>query len=511
MVRQAALGRQEPKPAMNDSGKSDRSIVPAKSPNKVGQPIAEATEGRERTKGNADQQNAPRTQGRTSASNALDRVREAARRSKDAKFTALLHHVTIERLRNAFLDLKRQAAPGVDGITWEQYEDNLEESLRDLHSRVHRGAYRAKPTRRTFIPKADGRQRPLGIVSLEDKILQRAVAEVLEAIYESDFLGFSYGFRPGRSPHQALDALAVGIYRRKVKWMLDADIRGFFDTINHEWLVKFLGHRIADRRLLRLIQKWLRAGVMEQGKWAESKEGTPQGAPISPLLANLYLHYVLDLWVQKWRNRPEVGDVIIVRFADDFILGFQYRSVAKRFRDELRERLRKFALELHAEKTRLIEFGAFAAENRRERGLGKPETFNFLGFTHICARTTKGGFLLRRHTTRQRLQAKLREVKTELRRRWHLPVPEQGRWLGSVVRGHFAYYAVPTNSRALRGFYDRVQRHWLRVLRRRSQRDETNWQRIREYSARWLPKPRIQHPWPMDRFVVTTRGRSPVR
>jgi len=511
MARQAALGRQEPKPAMNGPGKSDGPIVPTKSPNNAREPAAEAVEGRGPTQGNAGQQNASRTQSRTSAPSALDRVREAASRNKKAKFTALLHHVTVDRLRGAFLSLKRKATPGVDGVTWRQYETNLEENLRDLHSRVHRRAYRAKPARRAYIPKADGRQRPLGIASLEDKILQRAVVEVLEAIYEKDFLGFSYGFRPGRSPHHALDALAVGIYRRRVNWVLDADIRGFFDAINHEWLLQFLEHRIADRRLLRLIQKWLSAGVMENGEWSQSREGTPQGAPISPLLANLYLHYVLDLWIQKWRNRPEAGEVIITRFADDFIVGFQHRSVATRFREDLGRRLQRFSLELHPEKTRLIEFGAYAAENRKRRVLGKPETFNFLGFTHICSRSRSGGFLLKRHTMRKRMWAKLREVKTELRRRRHQPMPEQGKWLSSVVRGYYSYYAVPTNSRALQAFDRRVKRHWLRALRRRSQRHRLTWKRMVKHFERWLPKPRIQHPWPDERFDVRTRGRSPVR
>jgi len=511
MARRAALGRQKPKPAMNGTGKSDRSIVPTKSPNKPRELAAEAAEGRGRTKGNRGQQNAPRTQSRTSAPSALDRVREAARRNKKAKFTALLHHVTIDRLRSCFQAVHKEAAPGVDGVTWAQYEANLEDSLRDLHARVHQGTYRAKPARRAYIPKADGRQRPLGIVVLEDKILQRAVVEVLEAIYETDFLGFSYGFRPRRCQHDALDALAAGIAKRKVSWVLDADIRGFFDAIDHGWLMQFLEHRIADRRLLRLIQKWLRAGVMEHGQWAECPEGTPQGAPISPLLANLYLHYALDLWAQKWRSQPGVGDVVIVRYADDFIFGFQYRTAASRFLEDLKERLRKFALELHPEKTRLLEFGRFAVERRQKQGLGKPETFNFLGFTHICARTAKGDFVLRRQTIRKRMHSKLREVKTELRRRWHQTITEQGEWLGSVLRGHFAYYAVPTNSAALKVFYYQVQRRWLRVLRRRSQKDKTTWSELRKYSERWLPKPRILHPWPKDRFNVRTQGRSPVR
>jgi group II intron reverse transcriptase/maturase len=438
-------------------------------------------------------------------------VREAARKDRNAKFTALLHHVTVERLRSAYHALHRKAAPGVDGVTWEQYGENLEDNLRDLHSRVHRGGYRARPSRRVCIPKADGRQRPLGIASLEDKILQRAVVEVLNAIYEADFLGFSYGFRPKRSQHDALDALAVGIRTRKVNWVLDADIRGFFDAIDHETLLQFAEHRIADRRVLRLIQKWLSAGVMDHGKWTKSTEGTPQGATVSPLLANLYLHYAFDLWAEQWRRRHCRGGMTIVRFADDFVVGFQHRADATRFQRELRERLRKFSLELHPEKTRLIEFGRYAADRRRERGLGKPETFDFLGLTHICARTRAGKFQLRRQTMRKRQRAKLHEVKGELMRRRHLPIPDQGRWLGNVVRGYFAYHAVPTNIRALQAFRTQVERHWLRALRRRGQRDRTTWERMRLLSERWIPKPRILHPWPNERFDAKTRGRSPVR
>ena len=497
---------------MDGQGKSDRPVVPAKPPNNVvPAATAEEVEGRGLAKGNTDQQNAPRTQRRTRAHSALDRVREAARRDRKARFTALLHHLTIDRLREAFFALRRKAAAGVDGVTWEQYRADLEENLRGLHDRLQRGAYRAKPSRRVYIPKADGRHRPLGIASLEDKIVQRAVVEVLNAIFEVDFLGFSYGFRPGRSPHDALDALATAIYRKKVNWVLDADIRGFFDAIDHGWLIRFIEHRIADRRILRLIRKWLRAGVLEEGRRKKSEEGTPQGATVSPLLANLFLHYVFDLWAQQWRRRNAGGEVILVRYADDFIVGFERRSDAERFLRELRERVRKFSLELHPEKTRLIEFGRYATERRGERNLGKPETFNFLGFTHICAKTRSGKFLLIRRTEAPRMRAKLQEVKRDLRRRWHQPIREQGRWLGSVVRGYYAYHAVPTNMSALQAFRTQVERYWLHALRRRSQRDRTNWARMRVLSQRWLPTPRIQHPWPTERFYVKTRGRSPVR
>jgi group II intron reverse transcriptase/maturase len=496
---------------MNDRRESDSSVVPTKPPNKSRAPAAEVVEGRELAKGKASQQNASWTQSQTSAPSALERIRQAARKDRKAKFTALLHHVTVERLGAAFYELKKKAAPGIDGVTWEQYEGGLEENIRDLHRRLQQGAYRAKPSRRVYIPKADGRERPLGVASLEDKLVQRAVVEVLNAIYEVDFLGFSYGFRPGRGPHDALDALAKAIMSKKVNWVLDADIRGYFDTINHEWLMKFIEHRIADKRVLRLIRKWLNAGVMEEGRWTASEEGTPQGATVSPLLANIYLHYVLDLWVQQWRRQNAGGDMVITRWADDFIVGFEHPVNAERFLRELRERFRQFSLELHPEKTRLIEFGRYAAERRGRRGEGKPATFNFLGFTHICGKTREGKFQLERRTIRQRMRAKLKSVKTELRRRWHLSIREQGKWLGSVMRGFFAYHAVPTNYRALRAFRVEVEKHWLRALRRRGQRDRTRWKRLRQLSRRWLPVERIQHPWPDARFDVRTQGGSRVR
>jgi RNA-directed DNA polymerase len=472
---------------------------------------AESVEGRRPAEGNTDRQNAPRTQSRTRAHSALDRVRRVAARQKDAKFTALLHHVTADRLREAFQSLKRNAAPGVDGVTWEHYARDLEGNLQDLHARVHRGAYRAKPSRRVYIPKADGRQRPLGIAALEDKIVQRAVVEVMNAIYEVDFLGFSYGFRPGRNQHQALDALAVGLLRKKVNWVLDADIRGFFDAIDHGCLMKFVAHRIADRRVLRLIRKWLKAGVMEGDEWRASAVGSPQGATVSPLLANVYLHYVFDLWIRHWRSRYARGDVMVVRYADDVVVGFQYRSDATRFGAELDARLSNFALELHPQKTRLVEFGRYAAERRAEKGMGKPETFDFLGLTHICGKTRAGDFLLVRHTSRKRMAAKLRWVRGELMRRRHLSIKKQGLWLQRVVGGYFNYHAMPTNIGALQQFRKQVTRHWHSALRRRSQKDRTSWQRTARLADRWLPTARIQHPWPNDRFDARTRGGSPVR
>ncbi len=462
-------------------------------------------EGRGLAKGNPSRQTAPRTQGRAGAPSALARVREVAERDKQVRFTALLHHITdVERLRAAYFALKRDAAPGVDGETWRHYGEALEAHLADLSGRLARGAYRAKPVKRAYIPKADGRPRPLGIPTLEDKLVQRATVEVLNAIYETDFLGFSYGFRPGRCPHQALDALYAGLLTRKVNWVLDADIRGFFEAIDHGWLVKFVEHRSADRRVVRLIQKWLNAGVLEDGVRTWREEGTPQGGSISPLLANVYLHYVFDLWAQRWRKTQAHGDVIVVRYADDFIVGFQHRADAKRFLAELRERFAKFSLELHSEKTRLLEFGPFAAEHRRRAGQGKPETFNFLGFTHICGKKRNGRFTVVRQTIRKRLQAKLSEVKAELRRRLHASIPEVGRWLRSVVEGHLRYYGVPMNGPALHTFCFQVGRLWCRTLRRRSQTARITWERMRRLIRRWLPPPRITHPYPLRRLGVVT-------
>jgi RNA-directed DNA polymerase len=491
---------------MNGHGKSDRPTVPMKFPNKAGQPAAEGMEGKGLAEGNLRRQNAPRTPSREGAHSALERVRQAARRDRKMRFTALLHHVyNVEMLRVAFFSLKREAAPGVDGQTWRHYGEALEQNLQDLSDRLKRGAYRAKPVRRVFIPKADGRQRPLGVTALEDKIVQRATVEVLNAIYETDFLGFSYGFRPGRSQHNALDALYAGLLTRKVNWVLDIDIRGFFDAIEHEWLVKFVEHRIADRRVVRLIQKWLNAGVLEEGKRMRVEEGTPQGGSASPLLANIYLHYAFDLWVHAWRQKQAHGEVIVVRFADDIVIGFQSKSDAERFWAELIERLRKFGLELHPEKTRLLEFGPFAAENRRRRGQGKPETFNFLGFTHICGKKRSNGrFTVVRQTIRKRLQAKLGEVKAELRRRMHEPIPKVGTWLRSIVGGHMRYYGVPMNSPALHVFRFQVGWLWHRALSRRSQTGRVLWDRMRRLIDRYLPPAHICHPYPLRRLGVIT-------
>jgi group II intron reverse transcriptase/maturase len=463
-------------------------------------------EGRGLAKGNLRQQNASRTPSRTDAHSALERVRQAARRDKKVRFTALLHHIyTLDTLRAAYFSLKKEAAPGVDGETWRHYGEALEVHLQDLAERLKRGAYRAKPVRRVYISKEDGRQRPLGVPALEDKIVQRATVEVLNTIYETDFLGFSYGFRPGRSQHHALDALYTGLLTKKVNWVLDIDIRAFFDTIDHGWLVQFLEHRIADQRVVRLIQKWLNAGVLEEGERMRVEEGTPQGGSASPLLANIYLHYVVDRWVQAWRRTRAHGDVIVVRFADDIVVGFQVQSDAERFWAELAERFRKFHLELHPEKTRLLEFGPHAADNRRRRGEGKPETFNFLGFTHICGKKRSNGrFTVIRQTIRKRLQAKLSAVKAELRRRMHDPVPAVGTWLRAVVGGHIRYYGVPTNSHALHIFRFQVGRLWHRALSRRSQNGRVPWDRMRRLIDRWLPPARVCHPYPLRRLGVIT-------
>jgi group II intron reverse transcriptase/maturase len=518
---------------MNESGKSDKPVVPAK-PAKISfwdlfQQRIEQAEGRGLAKENEEgsallpvgpAKQVDRTQSRLREGqanpqdlhSALDRVRQAALEDKGLKFTSLWHHVyDIGRLRDAYFALKRTAAPGVDGQTWQAYGQDLESNLRDLSDRLARGAYRAKPVKRAFVPKAGGKQRPIGVPVLEDKIVQRATVAVLNAVYETDFLGFSYGFRPGRSAHEALDALAVGIQTRKVSWLLDADIRSFFDTLDHGGLLKFLEQRIADRRVLRHIQKWLNAGVLEEGRRVRQEEGAVQGGSVSPLLANVYLHYVLDLWAEQWRRTRAQGDVIIVRYADDFVVGFQHESDAVRFLQELRERFRGFNLELHAQKTRVIEFGRFAAERRKRRGQGKPETFNFLGFTHACDTTRHGRFIVLRQTMAQRMRAKLRELKESLSRAMHDGITATGQWLGAVVRGHFRYYGVPRNYPALDRFRDRVRRLWRRALMRRSQKGYISEARMTRIASCWLPRPCICQPYPEARLAVMIQGKSPVR
>ncbi|MGA8479443.1 MAG: group II intron reverse transcriptase/maturase, partial [Chthoniobacterales bacterium] len=454
------------------------------------------------TEGNADQQSTRRAQGRESVSQALGRIRQAAKQRKKEVFTSLLHHISIDLLRLSFFAIKKEAASGVDGLTWQDYGADLERKLADLHDRVHRGAYRALPSRRQYIPKPDGRQRPIAIAALEDKIVQRATVAVLSAIYEEDFLGFSYGFRPKRSQHDALDALVVAITSKKVNYILDADIRGFFDEVNRSWLTRFLEHRIGDPRILHLIQKWLKAGILEDGVVTNSEKGTPQGSVASPLLANVYLHYAFDLWAKRWRRREATGDMIIVRYADDIVVGFEHESDARHFWEAMRERLQEFSLSLHPEKTRLIEFGRFAAANRRRRGLGKPDSFKFLGFTFICGKSLRGNFLLKRRSRRDRMMAKIKEVAGELRRRMHQSIPEQGTWLKQVITGYFAYHAVPTNWAALGAFRDEIIKRWQWTLQRRSQKGSRTWEQMKKLADDWLPKPRILHPWPNQRFAV---------
>ncbi len=483
--------------------KSDSATVAMKPANKAGQPAVEWVERRAGAEGNMVEPRTCRTLSRESVPQGLDRVRQTAKARKKERFTALLHHVTVDLLKDAYSWLKRNAAPGVDGVTWQDYEQDLEANIVDLHARVHRGAYRALPSRRKYIAKPDGRQRPLGIAALEDKIVQRALVEGLNAIYEEDFLGFSYGFRPARGQHDALDALAAAITRTKVNWILDADIQSFFDSVSHDWLVRFVEHRIGDPRVIRLIRKWLKAGVMEDGVITPTEAGTPQGAVASPLLANIYLHYVFDLWAERGRHHHAHGNVIFVRYADDIVAGFEHEADAQRFHAELQRRMEKFALSLHPDKTRLIEFGRYAARNRVRRGLGKPETFTFLGFTHISGRSRRGDFQLQRKSRRDRMRAKLRAIKDELRRRMHDPIPQQGRWLRKVVRGYFAYHAVPTNAASLSAFRHHVANLWRRTLTRRSQKDHTTWDRLARLAADFLPAPRILHPWPDARFAVT--------
>jgi RNA-directed DNA polymerase len=499
------------KAAIDAGEESDTSIVPTKSSNKGTPGPAEMMEGRDVAKGNARQAPAPRTQSRTSESMGLEGVREAARRQRRLRFTALLHHVTPQLLTQSYYALSRRAATGVDGVTWGDYGQELEARIERLHQAVHSGTYRAQPSRRSYIPKADGSKRPLGIAALEDKIVQQAVTTVLSAVYEQDFLGFSYGFRTGRSQHNALDALTVALQKCKVNWILDADIKAFFDNIDHEWMMTFLEHRVADRRVLRLIHKWLKAGVIEEGKRIESQKGCPQGAVISPLLSNLYLHYVLDLWVHQWRKRHAMGEVIVTRYADDVVLGFQYEGDAKRFLRAMRERFARFALTLHPEKTRLIEFGRYAVQRRKERGSGKPGTFDFLGFTHCCSHTRAGEFAVRRLTSKKRMRASLKAIREELKRRRHDAVGLQGRWLRRKVQGYLQYFAVPGNLRRLEGYRREVCRAWRQTLKRRSQRAHMAWDRFARLVDLYIPPVRQLHPYPSERFGVTTRGKSRMR
>lgn len=494
---------------MNGREKSDTPVVPTRASNKTAQAVAEKQEGRGVAKGNPGEQNMLRTQSRERMTSALDRIRVVAKRDKKAKFSALLHHISEERLTAAYFSLKKKAAAGIDGVTWEEYGRNLTDNIRELHGRIHRGAYRPQPTRRTYIPKSDGGQRPLGIATVEDKVAQAAVAEVLNTIYEVDFFAFCYGYRKRKSQHDALDALATAIERKRVNWIVDADIKGFFDNIEHSMMQRFLEHRIADKRVVHLIMRWLKAGVMEEGIWSEAEKGSPQGATISPLLANLYLFYAFDQWVHHWRRKKANGDVVVVRYADDFVVGFERQAEAEKFLQELRERLAKFKLELHPEKTRLIEFGRYAAERRKARGEGKPENFTFLGFTHICATTRKGGFALKRITNRKRMRRSIENIKDKLRKRRHDPIPEQGKWLRSVIRGFDAYYSVPGNIDALGDYRAALMRIWQQALNTRSQKARITVAKIASICAQWFPKPKVHHPWPERRFDVKHPRQEP--
>jgi group II intron reverse transcriptase/maturase len=515
--QRAGGGTRKGNPLMYGAGKSDCCVVPVKVPNNPREGSG-GTGGKAADQGERMDKHTNRTQDREIASRGLPGVREAAKRDKGLRFTTLLHHVNGKLLLDSFYLLKKEAAPGVDRVTWSEYEEGLalerqehfemsaanqgvEDRITDLHDRIHRGAYRAQPSRRVYIPKPDGRQRPLGIAALEDKIVQQAVATVLNQIYEEDFLGFSYGFRPERGAHDALDALSAAIMTKKVNWILDADIKGFFDNISHEKLMELLELRIADQRILRLIRKWLKAGVSEDGEWSETKVGTPQGAVISPLLANIYLHYVLDQWVVEWRKVNTKGDVVIVRYADDFVMGFQYPDDARRFLKQLQGRMAEYGLELHSEKTRLIQFGRFAAEDRKRNGLGKPETFHFLGFTHICGTIWKSGkFTVHRKTVGKRMTAKLKEVAAKLLKRAHEPIEDTGGWLTQVVRGYNQYHAVPGNLSRLHSFRRAIARYWLQTLRRRSQRSRWTWERFEQLVNEYLPLPTVLHPFPLQRF-----------
>ena len=492
---------------MNGYRESDSPMVSKKPLNKTGdnKPVAEKAEKRRLAERNPSKQNRNQAQSWIFLPNELDRIRHAAQRNKEEQFISLWHHVyDIRRLRRSFLKLKRKSAPGIDGKTWKEYGKNLGDNLKKLSEQLRKGTYRARAVKRTYIPKGDGRQRPIGIPALEDKIVQRAMVEVLNAVYEVDFLGFSYGFRPKRSQHNALDAVVEAIEGRKVNWVLDLDIRGFFDAIDHEWLIKFVGHRIKDKRVIRHIRKWLNAGVMEEEKWYKTDEGTPQGGSISPLLANIYLHYVFDLWANSWRNRKASGDVVMVRFADDMVLGFQYKHEAMRFLEDLKSRFRKFNLEVNTEKTSLIEFGRYAVERRKERGEGKPDTFDFLGFTHICSKSRRGKFTVLRKTSAKKLRNKLAELKKTMRERLHWSIPDLGKWLKSVIVGHCRYYGVPWNGKSLTRFRSEIIRMWCKSLRRRSQKHRITWERMNRIAKKWLPSPFICHPYPLQRMRVNT-------
>ena len=491
----------KPHAAVEAVEESDEGIVPKKWSKTRVTPV-EATEGRPEAKGKFAARNASSTQRETDALTPLQRIRQRAKGKPKEKWTTLLSHVKAPLLKEAFLRLRKDAATGVDGMTWGEYGARLDERLIDLENRIHRGSYHPQSLRRVHIPKGDGKTRPIGIPALEDKVVQQAVRMVLEPIYESEFIGFSYGFRPKKSAHDALDALAIAI-AGKVNWVLDADIRSFFDTIDHRHLQRFIEHRIGDRRMVHLLMKWVNAGVLEEGQLHAAQAGTPQGGLISPLLANVYLHYALDLWVQLWRKKHARGEMYVVRYADDFVMAFQKEEDVRAMRQALAERLAKFSLELHPDKTRVIEFGRFAREDLARRGLGKPETFEFLGFVHIASADRRGKFQLKRQTSQKKRRAKLARLREETERRRHHRVAEQYAWLSLVLNGHYRYYGVPTNSRCLKQFLQAVKWMWHRSLQRRSQRGRWTVKHLRTFEQRFpLPTPRICQPWPSQRFAL---------
>lgn len=492
---------------------SDGGIVPGKEANKAAATAAESLEERPPAKRNPQREAAVRPQRREAVSIRLERVRQRAEAEPKARFHNLFSLLTVDLLRESFYQLKRQASPGLDKVKWSTYEKNMEANLQDLEDKLHQDRYRATPVRRKYIAKPDGRKRPIGVTTVEDKIVQQAVATLLGAVHEPSFCGFSYGARPGRSAHDALDAVMVALWEQPVGWVLDADIQGFFDQIPHAELLRVLEMRIGDRRLLRLITKWLRVGWVEDGKRHPGKRGTPQGGVISPMLGNIYLDHVLDKWFGAWRRRECQGTAFIVRYVDDVVLGFQYRHEAELALECLRKRLAEWGLTLHPEKTRLIEFGRYASRNRRDRGEGKPESFTFLGVTHSCGKNRKGGFKIRRQTSRRSLAKVLHRIRDQLRWRLHDGLHETGRWLTSVVRGHFQYFAFPDNWQALDSFRNAVRILWFRAIRRRSHkaRQRWNWRRFHPLGERYLPHPKLCHPWPSVRFDARTRRRSRMR
>lgn len=494
--------------------KSDDFVLPEKQANNksVSTGSAEHVEGRRSTKRKEGQLDTGQTQGWETVQRKLELLHQKARGDKKLRFNSIMHHVWNPLvLLRAYQNIKSSASAGVDGQTYDDYGANLNENLAKLSERLRQGGYHAKPVRRVYIPKADGKRRPLGIPVHEDKIVQRAVTMVLNTIYEADFQGFSYGFRPKRSQHQALDALYAGLMTRRVRWILDADIENFFGQVDHDWLIRFMQHRIADSRILRLIVKWLKAGIMVKGILTQAEEGTPQGGSISPLLANIYLHYVMDLWTQQWRTKKAQGELIIVRYADDAVLGFQHNMDCERYLAELKDRLAQFGLSLNLQKTRLLEFGRYAIPNRANRGEGKPETFDFLGFTHICGKTLQGNFTIIRHTIKKRLRTKVLLIKEELRKRMHMRIADTGKWLTRVLAGHYRYYGVSGNLDTMEQFRYQILVRWFSILKRRSQQRTLKWTDMDKIARQWLPRPKVYHDHPLERFGVITQGRSRMR